>query len=167
MRKRSNELGTAIWIKRSLWQAGWAPLLVFGIHVLSVAVFNVYSRFPSFDVPMHFFGGVAMGFFLYRTSINASLMGLIGPYHAVTHRLLVFTSTCTVAVGWEFAEFAHDLSLRGHQQGGLNDTMGDLFFGMAGCAAFILTLSIPVGSANLSRQRNAPSAQIKGLPFVE
>src|ERR671910_73152 len=61
------------WIENSLREAGWAPLLVFGIHVMALGAFNAYERFPYVDLPMHFFGGVVTAFFFHRVSINASL----------------------------------------------------------------------------------------------
>jgi hypothetical protein len=126
------------WIENSLREAAWAPLLVLGIHVMALRVFNTYERFPYLDLPMHFFGGVVMAFFFHRASINASLLGITRPYHAVRHRLFVFTSTCTVALAWEFSEFVTGWYSAGKTREGLNDTIGDLFLGIIGCLFFIV-----------------------------
>jgi hypothetical protein len=102
MSTRAKLIALLNWSENSLREAAWAPLLVFGIHVMALRVFNTYERFPYLDLAMHFFGGVGMAFFFHRASINASLLSIIRPYHAVRHRLFVFTATCTVAVSWEF-----------------------------------------------------------------
>jgi len=140
------------WIK-SLREAAWAPLLVFGIHLLAFLVFDTYKYFPDFDVPMHSLGGVVMAFFLNRAFISASKLGIIGRYHPITHRLLVFTSTCTVAVSWEFAEYGTDWWLGTQIQGTLEDNLGDLFWGAIGCLFYIVT------SAVLKRSRVLPFAR--------
>src|SRR5918994_530257 len=128
------------WIENSLREAGWAPLLVFGIHVMALGAFNAYERFPYVDLPMHFFGGVVTAFFFHRVSINASLLGITRPYQSSRHRLFVFTSTCTVALTWEFSEFITGWYSAGAEEG-LNDTIGDLFLGIVGCLAFIVLAS--------------------------
>jgi hypothetical protein len=148
MTTRPNTTLLSSWMKRSLRDAAWAPSLVFGIHVVALDVLNLYTLFPYFDVPMHLLGGIAMAFFFHRASLNASRLGIIGPYQAVVHRLLVFTSTCTIAVVWEFAEFVGDRCFGTHSQGGVGDTMGDLFFGVAGAIIFIVAAAIRARSPN-------------------
>jgi hypothetical protein len=51
-------------VTRVFLVGGWAPLLVFGIHVVLSRVLNAYVIFPPTDVPMHFCGGLAMAFFV-------------------------------------------------------------------------------------------------------
>jgi hypothetical protein len=150
------------WVKQSLREAAWAPLVVFGLHVVALGVFDTYANFPQFDLLMHFFGGVVMAFFFHRASINASLQGISAPYHAVTHRLLVFTSTCTVAVFWEFAEFITDWYFGSQTQGGLTDTMGDLFFGGVGGVFFIVFAAILSRSPKPSFEWNPGGKEIDG-----
>jgi|SRR5918999_713270 hypothetical protein len=143
MPTRPNLAALLNWIETSLREAAWGPLLVLGIHVM-LHVFNTYQRFPYLDLPMHFLGGVVIAFFFHRASINASLLGITRPYQSVRHRLFVFTSTCTVAVSWEFSEFLTGWYSAGQTREGLNDTIGDLFLGIVGCLFFII-------SANRSR----------------
>jgi hypothetical protein len=140
MPRRPDLTALANWIENSLREAGWAPLLVFGIHV-ALHLSNIYERFPYLDLPMHFFGGVVMAFFFHRMSINASLLGITRPYQALRHRLFVFTSTCMAAVSWEFSEFIIGWYSAGHTKEGLNDTIGDLFFGIVGCLFFVILAS--------------------------
>ena len=113
-------------------------MLLFAIHLVALGAFDAYTRFASLDLFMHFLGGVVMAFFLHQASINASRLGLIGPHHPMTHRLLVFTTTCTIALLWEFAEFILDQTLGTNSQPGIDDTMTDLFFGVVGAGAFTL-----------------------------
>ena len=138
MTSLKNETVWRRWINQSLREAGWAPLLVFAVHVIALVAFDAYSRIVHLDLFMHFIGGVVMAFFLHRTSINASLIGVIGPLHPIPQRLLVFTATCAVALFWEFAEFIADQTLGTHSQAGLEDTLGDLLFGVIGAGAFTL-----------------------------
>lgn len=125
-------------------------MLVFAVHVIALGAFDAYSRIAKLDLFMHFIGGAVMAFFLHRTSINASLIGVIGPLHPITQRLLVFTATCTVALFWEFAEFIADQTLGIHSQAGLEDTLGDLVFGVIGAGAFILSSFVFVRYPHLS-----------------
>jgi hypothetical protein len=126
------------WAARTLREAAWAPLAVFGVHILLINVFNAYVAFHGIDIPMHFVGGMVIAFFFHRASINASLCGLIGPFHRVTHAVLVFTGTCTTAVFWEFWEFINDHYFGGHSQAGLLDTMGDMSIGIVGGTTFLV-----------------------------
>jgi hypothetical protein len=131
------------WVK-SLTKPASAPLLVFVIHVIALSFFQAYEAYPLFDVPMHFFGGLAMAYFLDKTFVNASLISADTPPTRLIESLLVFTSTCTVAVFWEFAEFGFNWALSTHLRGSLanTDTMKDLFFGMAGRLFFIAAVSL-------------------------
>ena len=113
-------------------------MLVLAVHAIALGAFDAYSHFARLDLLMHFIGGAVMAFFFHRSSINASLIGVIGPLHPITHRLLVFTTTCAVALFWEFAEFIADQTLGTHSQAGLEDTLGDLLFGVIGAGAFTL-----------------------------
>jgi hypothetical protein len=126
------------WLLRSIIEAGWAPLLVFGLHVLMSRLFDAYRRFPGIDIPMHFLGGVVIAYFFHRASINASQLKVLGRFHAVTHVLLVFFATCSATVFWEFAEFINDRYFGGHSQAGLFDTMKDMFIGVCGGVVLLL-----------------------------
>ncbi len=126
------------WIIRSILESGWAPIAVFSLHVLMSRVFDSYRVFPGIDIPMHFLGGMVIAFFFHRTSINGSRLKLLGPFHPVTHVLLVFFATCAATVFWEFAEFINDRYFGGHSQGGLFDTMKDMLVGILGGITLII-----------------------------
>ena len=125
------------WIARTLRDGGWAPLLVFGAHVVASRIVPGYDSFPDLDVPMHFLGGMAIAFFFHVAFRNASRYHVLGPYHRLTHVALVFSFTCTAAVFWEFAEFISDRYFGSHAQGGLVDTMKDMALGIGGGIVFL------------------------------
>ena len=130
----------ARWTAATTREAAWAPSLVFLVHVVAYLGFDAYKAYPPLDLPMHFLGGVVIAFFFHRASINASRLGLLGPYHAVTHALLVISLTCSAAVLWEFAEWTYDRAFGTHHQLGLDDTLLDMLLGILGGAAFLGTL---------------------------
>jgi hypothetical protein len=130
------------WINQSIRQAGWAPSGVFAVHVALLGAFDAYTLLPALDMLMHFIGGVVMAFFIHRTSLNASRLGVIGPHHPVTHWLLVFSATCAVAMFWEFAEFTLDQILGTHSQPSLDDTMSDLLFGTMGAGVLMFVTAL-------------------------
>jgi len=130
------------WIVTTIREAGWVPVVMLFLLVITSQVFDLFKRFPEFDVLMHFFGGVATGFFFHRVYVNASRFGILQPYHAVTHYLLVFGSVCTAAVFWEFAEFFYDSLFGAHTQLSNQDTMSDLLLGTLGVASFLLAFAM-------------------------
>lgn len=56
-----NEL--AKWMFATCRRAAWAPILVFGLHVIFSRVLGAYLILPSRDIPMHFFDRVAITYF--------------------------------------------------------------------------------------------------------
>jgi hypothetical protein len=134
------------WVK-FLIKPAWAPALVFAIHVIAYGVFHLYETHPLFDIPMHFLGGLAMAYFLDKALANASLLSGARPNQLI-QSVLVFSSTCTVAVFWEFGEFALGWALSMDLQGDLADTLKDLFFGMAGSVFYIAAVSLSIQTAS-------------------
>ena len=128
------------WITQSIIESGWAPIAVFCLHVAMSRVFDAYRLFPGIDIPMHFLGGMVIAFFFHRASINGSQLKVLGPFHPVTHSLLVFFATCAATVFWEFAEFINDRYFSGHSQAGLVDTLKDMLMGILGGATLIVAM---------------------------
>ena len=122
------------WIK-SLVKPAWAPFLLF---VIDVIAFNhqVYEKYPLVDIPMHLLGGFAMDYFLDYAFVGACILSGVS-FGGLMRAILVFTSTSTVAVFWEFGEFVLGWVFSINLQAGLADTMKDLFFGMAGSLFYI------------------------------
>lgn len=126
------------WSIGSVRRGGLPAIALFTFHVIASRGFHAYERFPPLDIPMHFLGGVAIAYFFHRASIAASSHGIIGPFHRVTHIVLVFALTCAATVFWEFAEFLADRYLGTHAQLGLDDTLGDMLLGICGGVTFII-----------------------------
>ncbi len=120
------------WSVQAVRQGGLPAIAVFAFHVVATRGFHAYEHFPSLDIPMHFLGGVAIAYFFHRASIAASERGIIGPFHRVTHAVLVVSLTCTATVLWEFAEYIADRFFGAGSQLSLEDTLGDMFLGICG-----------------------------------
>ena len=142
----------AAWLWSTLWQAGWAPAAVFVLHRVASGL-RAYDHYPDLDVPMHLAGGVAIAYFFHTASVNGSRRRVLGPYHRLTHVILVFALVGTAAVCWEFAEFLSDRYLGTNAQGGsLDDTLKDMALGMVGGAGFLVLSAI----AHYVRGRHLP-----------
>ncbi|MFA7662971.1 MAG: hypothetical protein WCX88_03595 [Patescibacteria group bacterium] len=94
-----------------------------------IAVFNIYTIFPAFDIPMHFLGGLSIG-------VSAIILLNIFKSKITTPKWFLFlwiiSLTVMIAVLWEFAEFTADYFFQTQMQLSLADTMGDLLMGMLG-----------------------------------
>ena len=114
---------------------GWAPLLVFGVHVVASQGLGAYRVWPPTDIPMHLSGGVAIAFFLSRTFRMLPRDIVRRSRLAVLELTLVGALAATAAVAWEFAEFSVDQLLGTNVQVGLANTMQDMALGIAGASA--------------------------------
>src|SRR5262245_52450301 len=111
-------------------RAGWAPSLVFLLHVFISRVYNAYALYPPLDIPMHFFGGVAMAYFLSRCCA-AVPEGTVSPAaRPPIEAVVVVGLTTTASVFWEFAEFLFDKFLGTRIQLSLEDTLLDMLLGI-------------------------------------
>ena len=126
------------WVITSLRRAAWAPVLVFSIHVVALVCFDIYRRFPEFDIPMHFAGGVAIAHFFGMSYHTAAQRKLLGEPSAVMFPPMILGLTSLAAVVWEFAEFIADRQFGTHSQPSLADTLLDLLMGLLGGAVWIV-----------------------------
>ena len=118
-------------------RAAWAPAVVFVLHVFISRVLNAYLLFPPLDIPMHFFGGVAIAYFFahcLRAVPAGAISSWLRPWLVAT---MVFALTCTAAVFWEFAEFFSDRLFGTHAQLGLGDTLLDMALGATGGVTYL------------------------------
>lgn len=113
-------------------QAGWAPLSVFVLHVFISRVVNGYILYPPLDIPIHFFGGVAMAYFLATCFAALPEDAIAGSLRPIAEAVFVVSLTATSSVFWEFAEFTSDALFGTQAQLGLDDTMLDMALGIAG-----------------------------------
>jgi len=133
---------------QSLGEAGWAPGAIILLNLLLTFGLDAYDRFPVIDIPMHLFGGMACAYAFHRGSLNASHYGVIGPYHPLTHHLLVLGGTCGVALLWEVGEYLSDVLFGTSSLGSSPDTLGDMLLGLLGAEAVL-------GAVSLRRGRHA------------
>ncbi|MBC7816291.1 MAG: hypothetical protein IAG10_05305 [Planctomycetaceae bacterium] len=143
----------AVWLSwgiTSLRRAAWAPVLVFSIHIVAILSLDIYRLYPEFDIPMHFFGGVAIAHFFGMSYRNAARLRLLGEPSAVVFPPMILGLTSLAAVVWEFAEFIADQKFGMHTQPGLADTLLDLLMGLLGGAIWIAGNHLC--SANIRRQ---------------
>ncbi|HEV8700290.1 MAG TPA: hypothetical protein VGV60_03350 [Candidatus Polarisedimenticolia bacterium] len=101
-------------------------------------VLFLYVAYPPTDVAMHFLGGIAIAYFLWRAAVLASQSGPLGTIGLTGLGVMVFGLTCAAAVFWEFAEYLSDRWLGTRAQLGLEDTLGDMLVGIMGGLAFLL-----------------------------
>lgn len=123
------------WTLVTLREAAWAPLTVFGLYLLGLAL-QLFKLFPPLDIPTHFLGGVAITY-LYRVAIKGSRQ-LVGEIPFPIQILLAFTCTGTTIILWEFAENIIDFFFHTEMVRGLEDTIMDMFAGLLG--ALVLSL---------------------------
>jgi len=121
-----NDLPAVRWLLRLLWNPGWAPLVVVALH-LALAGYGLTQRF---DHLLHFLGGASIAYFFFGFFAAFSSQPTHSPRWVLYH--LAFASSCTVAVFWEFAEFASDHFRGTSIQQSVSETMLDLLFGVLG-----------------------------------
>lgn len=123
------------WIVDTLREVAWAPLSVFGVYAIGLAL-RLFRSFPSLDIPVHFAGGVAITYF-YRSAIRHS-QRLVGEIPLSIQVLFAITCTGTTAILWEFYENISDFLFGTRMVRGVQDTIVDLFAGVMG--ALVLSL---------------------------
>lgn len=124
------------WIVQTFREAAWAPLLVLCPVVLAEGIFDVFTRFPWVDIPAHFLGGIAATYFFWRAAANARSRA--GHFPKVSHAVLAVGCTAGTTILWEISEFLADRLLRAHMQHGLEDTLSDIVFSLAGGVAYLV-----------------------------
>ena len=127
-------------IKNILW-AFLFPALVFFVHLFFMVVLRVYTFIPWFDLPAHFIGGFSVGV---TGILLLKELKRLGWYNANDFVSFIFV-VCfvgTVAVVWEFYEFAVDQILGWNWQVSITDIMLDLFLGLFGSTVVGISLFI-------------------------
>lgn len=112
--------------------SGWIPLGIFIGHIVAVYGFNIYNVFPSFDIPMHFLGGVGITYFYVDFLKRLHQYSIIKIGNVFTIIILLFCMISTTTVLWEFLEWIIDYCFNTHAQVSLDDTMLDMFLGILG-----------------------------------
>ncbi len=130
-------LATAQWALATVRAAGWAPVAVFAAHVLASRILGLYRVLPLVDLPLHLAGGAAIAFFFWRGLALREARFAVGELVPGAAGILSFALAGTAAVGWEFAEWVSDRYFGTHAQLGLEDTLLDMFLGIAGGFVFV------------------------------
>jgi hypothetical protein len=125
----------------------WFPLAIFFAHELCAHGIDAYRRWPAIDIPLHFFGGLAIACFLAGALRVFEERHLLRPSDAWVRIALLFGLVNTAAVCWEFAEWIADHALGTHCQLGLGDTLLDLLMGMLGGLAYLIPALVRAFSA--------------------
>lgn len=116
---------------KKLIKIGIFPLAVFVIHLIFYR-FKVYPTFPFLDIPMHFFGGMALAFAFIELgdyfNFDLKKSGKIISIFCFTSLILIFV---------EFMEFLIFSPYKLGLVSLIPDTVGDLFFGVAGCVVLV------------------------------
>ncbi len=118
--------------------AWWAPVAVLILHKL-VMWLGLRSRT---DGLLHFTGGLAITFFIW--TLIPVLERWLGTVSISWRFLMTFCAGCTVALGWDLAEFGSDALFGTDVQHSLRETMLDLVNGTAGVTTMIAVLFLTV-----------------------
>ena len=130
-----NLMSSELWV--DLLKLFWPPMVVLTVHVFISHGIHLYTLLPWIDIPMHYLGGLSMGYSLFRALTYLQERRIIHPLDKVIALLLTFTLVATIAVFWEFAEFSMDQLLKTNVQISLQNTMQDLLMGMLGAATVV------------------------------
>ena len=133
-------------VRKLLVSGGWAPILVFTVHVVAVQGFDVYSARPRLDIPMHFAGGVSMAHLISGCFRAMPRRPGRNSRAIVLEALLLISLTATAAVVWEFLEFAIDTATGSNIQVSLANTMQDMALGMIGAAVVVVARAWQAGA---------------------
>ena len=144
---------------------GWAPAVVFLIHVVATQVFDVYTLWPQTDIPMHFAGGCAIAFFISRCFQALPREVIRSSRIVVLEAVIVASLTTSATVLWEFAEFSLDRLAGTNVQVSLANTMQDMAMGMLG-AALVITVRVWQLGAGRAEIREVASEWLTGQATI-
>ena len=144
------------WLLLSFKKGIWLPMTVFIVHILAISLFNVYYHFPSFDIIMHFIGGVAISYFYFHL-IDLGNGEVLGNLNKLSFVLFIFLLTASTTVFWEFAEWFVDYTFKFRTQVSIDDTMLDMFLGIFGS---VLLISMKYKDISKSVEENIEDRKI-------
>ncbi len=119
-------------ISEKIIVAFFPPFFLYLFQYLAQVFFHIYFRYPNFDIPMHFLGGVTMALTGYSLLTIAEEQKWLAIKKKSVSLLFVVMFVVFIAVLWEFHEFLSDQFLGTNTQPSNFDTMKDLFLGMLG-----------------------------------
>lgn len=125
----------AAWVRDTLHEAAWAPLGVFLFYLIARSL-QLFSLFPSLDIPTHFLGGMVITYF-YRVAIR-NAQTVVGEIPFRVQVVFAFTCAGTTMIFWEFYEYIFDYFFHTQMVRGVTDTIVDFFVGLLGALAVSL-----------------------------
>ncbi len=126
-------------------KAAWAPILV----IIGRWLARIFHVREPLDHVIHFSGGLAIAYFLHQSiGICACYTGEL---RSLVRYVLTVTASCTVALFWEFGEFASDIFRGTHIQHQVSETLYDLIFGTLGATLTVVSIML----VKILRTRNS------------
>ncbi len=116
----------------ALIRAGWAPVLVLGVHGMGLFSVDLYGIIPNFDVYMHLAGGIAIGYFFAVGLTTEHAETVLGTLTRLGRSAMVILLVGMAAIVWELTEWACDVAFGTHYLGHQFDTLGDIIMGLVG-----------------------------------
>lgn len=114
------------------------PAILYLFQYFLELFFRVYERYPNFDIPMHFLGGVAIALTGNSLLQIAQKEKWLVIKNRVVTIILIISFVALFATLWEFHEFLLDEYFGTLTQSSLADTMKDMFLGLLGACAFTI-----------------------------
>ncbi len=114
---------------------------LFFMHVFFINIgLYAWDGLPWFDIPMHLLGGAVTAWAVFAFFLDATRRPSIPKLPRWCILFMVVGGVALVGIIWEFAEFGVDVLRGSSLQGGLVDTMKDLFDDLVGGALTALIL---------------------------
>lgn len=117
--------------KQQIFKIAFFPLAVLVIHIL-VTMLGLYEGYWWMDIPLHFIGGIAIGFSTYYLLEDFEKRNLLIIHSKLLKILLIISVTALTAVAWEVMEYFTDFYGFTVMQASIMDTMKDLSMGIIG-----------------------------------
>lgn len=108
------------------------PATVFFLNLFLGIFYNIYNAYPSLDIPMHFLGGISVGYMFVLFLKFFKEENMISVKSKVVSVIIVVCVVSFMAVLWEFYEFICVYYFGFNWPVNYTDTIGDLFFGICG-----------------------------------
>lgn len=108
------------------------PLVVFCLSFILDFFFDIYEIIPLIDIPMHFLGGVSVGYMSVLFLRFWREKRLINFDNKSLFIFLVLCMVCLIIILWEFWEFLMNYFFALNWYLEYGDTLLDLFMGMLG-----------------------------------
>ncbi len=132
------------WVSYIIRRGLWAPVAVLAFDTFLDFTFDIYARYPSYDVVSHTLGGMAIAYLFSIAYRAPNAQKFLGSHSKFSYFLFSICFCGLVCIVWEFSEWLSDCYMGSQHQLGIGDTMGDFFFGLlgAGLVSFFCSRSL-------------------------